>query len=75
MNSLGVMYDGMPQNGMVKTMKGGSRSDPFYGGWNGGWNDGSTSIGIVSGVPPKRRRARRSMRGGGRVEGFLKGIT
>ena len=68
MNSLGVTYDGMPATGLVKTMKGGGRSEPFIGGWDDG-----KSIGIVN-EPRPPRRARRSMRGGG-VGGLFKGLA
>ena len=69
MNSLGVTYDGMPSTGLVKTMKGGSRSEPFIGGWDDG-----KSIGIVGESWPRRRRARRSMRGGG-AGGLFKSLA
>ena len=69
MNSLGVTYDGMPTTGLVKTMKGGSRSEPFIGGWDDG-----KSIGIVSGPWSRHRRARRSMRGGG-AGGLFKSLA
>ena len=69
MNSLGVTYDGMPATGLVKTMKGGSRSEPFIGGWDDG-----KSIGIIN-RPGSPRRARRSMRGGGGVGGLFKGLA
>ena len=68
MNSLGVVYDGMPATGLVKTMKGGARSEPFIGGWDDG-----KSIGIIN-RPEPPRRARRSMRSGG-VGGLFKGLA